>query len=621
MSSLLSALLAWFAIGSPMRAPLPEAVPNGNQHPAGRWSHDTLFVTLEARRALWRPDEGDSPPADVQAFAEANSAPTAPGPLLRVREGSVIVATVRNSLADSTLILRGLHTHPSAANDSLVVAPGGERTITFRAGARGTYAYWATTSHVPEDGDRRGPDAMLGGAFVVDPATGSVASDRIFVINQIDFDSDGTRPPPNYERFQLAINGHAWPHTERLTYGVGDSVRMRVVNLGFETHPMHLHGFFFRVESRGTPLADTLYAPDQRRLAVTEAIAPGNTFTMTWVPERAGNWLLHCHLFAHVEPDLLYPFPGDTIVYHYPSPTGKPPMAMSGLIVGITITPRPGAPARDEAAPARTVRMEMRELPFRVDSSPAISIVIDDTGFAHTRHPHDLAVPTLVLTRGVATRIWLVNQMTTPATIHWHGLELESYYDGVAGFSGANKHLAPMVMPGDSFAVRITPPRAGTFIYHGHVENGHHLASGLYGALIVADSGVPYDSTKNIILLFGGSDLNRGEWPWVNGSHDLPPRALKVGVAYRVRVIDIMENFQVHAALTFRAKPAEWTAIGKDGADLPASQRVRGPAIISTQVGETYDYEFTPKAPGDYYLEFVRPTGVVARQLWRVSKP
>ena len=30
---------------------------------------------------------------------------------------------------------------------------------------------------------------------------------------------------------------------------------------------------------------------------------------MTWVPERAGNWLVHCHLRAHSGPDATWGFP------------------------------------------------------------------------------------------------------------------------------------------------------------------------------------------------------------------------------------------------------------------------------------------------------------------------
>jgi len=54
--------------------------------------------------------------------------------------------------------------------------------------------------------------------------------------------------------------------------------------------------------------------------------------------------------------------------------------------------------------------------------------------------------------------------------VHWHGLEIESYYDGVVGVSGVEEHLTPMIAPGDSFQMRITPPRPGSYIYHTHVN-------------------------------------------------------------------------------------------------------------------------------------------------------
>lgn len=46
-----------------------------------------------------------------------------------------------------------------------------------------------------------------------------------------------------------------------------------------------------------------------------------------------------------------------------------------------------------------------------------------------------------------------------------------------------------------------------------------------------------------------------------------------------------------------------WRAVAKDGADLPAVQRVTRPAYLLTGPGETADFEFTPAAPGELRLE------------------
>jgi FtsP/CotA-like multicopper oxidase with cupredoxin domain len=72
--------------------------------------------------------------------------------------------------------------------------------------------------------------------------------------------------------------------------------------------------------------------------------------------------------------------------------------------------------------------------------------------------------PTLVLKRGEPVEITLVNKLPEGTAIHWHGMELESYYDGVHGWSGIGQRVTPMIEPGGSFVVRVTPPRTGTFM-------------------------------------------------------------------------------------------------------------------------------------------------------------
>jgi Putative multicopper oxidases len=100
----------------------------------------------------------------------------------------------------------------------------------------------------------------------------------------------------------MVINGKAWPHTETLNLTLGDSVRWRLINPSANSHPMHLHGFYFSVESRGDGRQDTAYAPAMRPLAVTELILPGSTMSMRWAPTRPGNWIFHCHFAFHVSP-------------------------------------------------------------------------------------------------------------------------------------------------------------------------------------------------------------------------------------------------------------------------------------------------------------------------------
>ncbi len=135
----------------------------------------------------------------------------------------------------------------------------------------------------------------------------------------------------------------------------------------------------------------------------------------------------------------------------------------------------------------------------------------------------------------------VVNRTPEPTAVHWHGIELESYFDGVAGFSGSGTRLAPVIAPGDSFEARFTPPRAGTFIYHTHVDELRQQPAGLAGALIVLEPGAQYDAATDLIVLISSPSDSAAELRSVllNGSLSPAPLELRAGVPYRVRLINI----------------------------------------------------------------------------------
>ena len=127
-------------MGGDVESPAPRVVANDNRIPAGRLERDTLHVDLVLQRAEWYPE----------AFSEAGKAPNIPAPLIRVRAGTVIHATVRNDLPDSTAHLIGLGTHHVPVADTLRVTPGQAVTTTFVAGAPGTYLYRAVIGNDPD---------------------------------------------------------------------------------------------------------------------------------------------------------------------------------------------------------------------------------------------------------------------------------------------------------------------------------------------------------------------------------------------------------------------------------------------------------------------------------------
>src|SRR5262245_36933607 len=68
--------------------------------------------------------------------------------------------------------------------------------------------------------------------------------------------------------------------------------------------------------------------------------------------------------------------------------------------------------------------------------------------------------PTLRVKRGEELHVRLVNELSEPTSIHWHGVRVPNAMDGVPGLT------QQIVQPGMSFDYRFRPPDAGTFWYH-----------------------------------------------------------------------------------------------------------------------------------------------------------
>jgi manganese oxidase len=209
---------------------------------------------------------------------------------------------------------------------------------------------------------------------VIDPPAPRAARDRVFLIALWSAKPLAGGIVGRNSLLRFTINGRAWPNTERLSYAVGDTVRFRLVNTSIAPHPMHLHGFYFDVNSRGNGGIDTVYAPAaSRQRVVTERLAPGRTATITWVPERAGNWLFHCHDNYHVlrnAPLDGTPLPAEQLM-HLKNHTIE---MMGGLVMGIDVRGRDAHPVVQlpEAA-RRQLRLVVREDGRGTESEPALA--------------------------------------------------------------------------------------------------------------------------------------------------------------------------------------------------------------------------------------------------------
>jgi FtsP/CotA-like multicopper oxidase with cupredoxin domain len=602
---------------------LPHILSNDNRRSAGRLRDGVLTVRLEARNGSWYAEGSDGLARAVSAFAEEGGPLQIPGPLIRVPVGTEVRVSVRNSLA-VPLTLYGLAEQRGVQADTFQLEPGATREMRFRASAPGLYYYSGLTEKQEESQlevpvhpvfRRAGSDSQLNGVIVVDSADGGTAArDRFFVITR--WGNVDTTSVTGVSRDNvMVINGLSWPHTERFEVTQGDSLHWRWVNLTPLPHPMHLHGFYFLVDGRGDGVMDTAYAPAQRRAAVTELLLRGQTMTIAWSPERPGNWIFHCHIAAHMSPPVEVDQHGNLRMHSTNShSSGSAQHAMARLVLGIRVKPngtRPRAPVAGE----RAIRLLVRSRPARGAMNVRYAYVLG--GSAGEADPEALPVPgpTLVLEKGRPVAITIVNQAHEPAAVHWHGIELESFPDGVPDWSGMGSTVLRAIPVRDSLTVRFTPPRAGTFMYHSHFNELQQISSGLYGAIVVRDPGVPYDPETDRVLLFSDERITINPVvgpfaaPMLNGLARPEPIELRAGVTYRFRLVNIRSLFPVAVALLAGDRPVEWRHVAKDGAELPPAQAVRRPAQLVFAVGEIHDVEFTPSAPGDLTLRFGYPPG------------
>ena len=605
----------------------PIAAPNENRTSAGILRDGVLTLHLVARRAVWYPEGPASCGLTVNAFAEEGKEAWIPGPLIRVVAGTELRVSLRNSIS-KPIWVRGLQDHPGGELDSIEVIPGSTREFRFRVTVRGAFYYWGGErgARLPQPNE----DGQLVGAFVVDPPVGA-PDDRVFVTTR--WTPTGAGPTSSYRGYQLnAINGLSWPHTEQLDHAVGDSVRWQVINASNDLHMMHLHGFYFRLEARGDAAADSVEIRERRPQFVTNVLRPGEWFSILWIPERPGNWLFHCHLHAHMSPaqrlDRLLPEAAAAMdgLPDHPDP-GHALHSMAGLILGVRVEPERSDPPRPTASPARELRLfaNTRERVF--GERPGFGFVLQDDQHEPARDSIRIPGSAIVLTREQPTRIAVHNRLDEPLAVHWHGMELESYFDGVAGWSGMQGRVAPAVPPGDSFVVHITPPRAGTFIYHVHNESGHELASGLYGPLIVVESGHAALPIHDRVFIISDDGPERSGVVFINGTTSPDTLELVVGTTYRFRIIDIASDDAHVTTLRDGSGPVVWRAVARDGADLPPEQATERPARFNSAPGVTFDYEFTPTVVGTLAVtvDTIRtgkgPAGVITTVPIRVRGP
>lgn len=227
-----------------------------------------------------------------------------PGPLIRVTNGDNVRIIVKNNLPESTTI----HWHGIQVPNDMdgipdetqkPIQPGESFTYEFVAKPAGTYWY-----HSHFDSDKQ-ISVGLSGVFIIEPKGGLISRpdiDKVLMLNEwrvIEGQTYAAMPATGMDGNFFTINGKAYPDTETIQAKVGQKIRLRFIGSGQMSHPMHLHGFPFKIVA-----TDGNDVPESAQWTKdVVSVAPGERYDIEFTPDRPGKWMLHCHIPHHTTND------------------------------------------------------------------------------------------------------------------------------------------------------------------------------------------------------------------------------------------------------------------------------------------------------------------------------
>ncbi len=220
-----------------------------------------------------------------------------PGPMFEVVEGDRVRIIFENKLPEpTTMHWHGLEIPIEMDGTPYIsqpmIEPGGMFIYEFTLKQNGTFFYH---SHGPMQ-------EMLGmlGMFVIHPKTPHTPRcDKDFALVLQEWALLPNNDVPNtlsMEYNWLTMNGKSAPATTPLIVKKGERVRIRMVNIGMDHHPIHLHGVQFHVTgTEGGRIPESAWYPGN-----TVIVGVAQARDIEFVAQYEGDWMLHCHLPHHM---------------------------------------------------------------------------------------------------------------------------------------------------------------------------------------------------------------------------------------------------------------------------------------------------------------------------------
>jgi hypothetical protein len=220
-----------------------------------------------------------------------------PGPTIEVNEGDRVRIIFHNKLPEATTphwhgLEVPMEMDGTPAISQPLIYPGESFTYEFTLNQNGTFFYH---SHMAMQ-------EMLGmiGFFIIHPKKPHLPRvDRDFgiILQEWALLPNNTVPNTLSMEFNwLTFNGKSGPDTTPLLVKQGERVRIRMVNMGMDHHPIHLHGTqFFVTGTEGGRIPESGWYPGN-----TVLVGVAQARDIEFEAKYLGDWMLHCHLPHHM---------------------------------------------------------------------------------------------------------------------------------------------------------------------------------------------------------------------------------------------------------------------------------------------------------------------------------
>ena len=267
----------------------------------------TVNITLLLQESPWeiRPNLVLQ---ELYLFSQDGRPPTLPGPEIRVNEGDYVEVTITNTMSHShTLIFPGLG---GTGMGELELPPGGSNVFSFLGSTPGTYYYAGKT---PQERDR----GMYGAIVVHSPNERPIPPQLDYVrffdeiprdwkdsIDTVHGDPDHVKP--TYHTHEFILNGKTIDSKVRgnniegikLFADIGETLVIRTISIGSETHAPHVHSHLFDTTENGLTTKDG----EPALTTPTDVVRmPSLAVKNLYITARSlGPWPLHCHVETHL---------------------------------------------------------------------------------------------------------------------------------------------------------------------------------------------------------------------------------------------------------------------------------------------------------------------------------